>query len=152
MKIRTLLVATDFSDHAETALDTAIELARTFGARIHVVHAFDVPLPFISPYEVAIPDAYLEATQQEALRRLAACAERVSVAGVAVESHLSEVPAGPAIARAAEELAADLIVMGTRGRTGLKHVVLGSVADRTLRLAPCSVLTVKKPGGETDSA
>jgi nucleotide-binding universal stress UspA family protein len=53
------------------------------------------------------------------------------------------VPAAPAIAKAAEDFAADLIVMGTRGNTGLKHVLLGSVAERTLRLAPCSVLAVK---------
>jgi nucleotide-binding universal stress UspA family protein len=145
MEIRSLLVATDFSEHAETALECAIAVAKIFQAKIHVVHAFDVPLPFVSPYEVAIPDAYLEATRREALQRLTACEEKVKAAGVDVASHLTEVPAAPAIARAAEEFDADLIVMGTRGNTGLKHVLLGSVADRTLRMAPCSVLTVKKP-------
>ena len=59
-------------------------------------------------------------------------------------SHLSEVPAASAIVDLAEELGADLIIMGTRGHTGLKHVLLGSVAERTLRHAPCSVLTVKE--------
>ena len=51
-----------------------------------------------------------------------------------------------AIGRQAEEIGADLIVMGTRGLTGLKHVLLGSVAERTLRVAPCAVLTVKEAG------
>ena len=54
-------------------------------------------------------------------------------------------PAASAIVEVAGEAKADLIVMGTRGHTGLKHVLLGSVAERTLRLAPCAVLTVKKP-------
>jgi nucleotide-binding universal stress UspA family protein len=54
------------------------------------------------------------------------------------------VPAASAIVGQAEELRVDLIVMGTRGHTGLKHVLLGSVAERTLRHAPCSVLTVKE--------
>jgi nucleotide-binding universal stress UspA family protein len=145
MQIRNVLVATDFSSHAEAALEAAIELAKNFDARIHLLHAFDVPLPFVSPYEVAIPDSYLEAARQEAARHLAACEAKVEAAGIEVESNLSEVPAAPAIARAAEEVGADLIVMGTRGNTGLKHALLGSVADRTLRLAPCSVLTVKQP-------
>jgi nucleotide-binding universal stress UspA family protein len=150
MEFRNLLVATDFSEHADSALDCAIALATTFEAKIHLVHAFDVPLPFVSPYEVAIPDSYLEATREEAIERLAAREEKVKSAGVAVEAHLAEVPAAPAIADAAEEIGADLIVMGTRGHTGLKHVLLGSVADRTLRLAPCSVLTVKKPERSED--
>jgi nucleotide-binding universal stress UspA family protein len=62
---------------------------------------------------------------------------------VEVSTQLAEAPAARAIARAAEETRADLIVMGTRGNSGLKHLVLGSVAERTLRRAPCSVLTVK---------
>ena len=63
--------------------------------------------------------------------------------GIQARSHLTEVPAAPSIARTAEDLGADLIVMGTHGHTGIKHILLGSVAERTLRLAPCSVLTVK---------
>jgi nucleotide-binding universal stress UspA family protein len=68
----------------------------------------------------------------------------VSAEGVKASSHLSEVPAASAIVGQAEELGVDLIIMGTRGHTGLKHVLLGSVAERTLRHAPCSVLTVKE--------
>ena len=67
----------------------------------------------------------------------------VGVSLATATSHLSEVPAASAIVDMAEELEADLIIMGTRGHTGLKHVLLGSVAERTLRHAPCSVLTVK---------
>jgi nucleotide-binding universal stress UspA family protein len=62
---------------------------------------------------------------------------------VRVTAHLREANPSDAILDVAREIDADLIVMGTRGLTGLKHVLLGSVAERTLRLAPCSVLTVK---------
>ncbi len=141
--IRKILVATDFSQHSARALEAAVELAVRFDAEVDVLHAFDLPIPLVTPYEVAIPDGYLDETRSAAAQKLAAAAEEVSARGVEVRTHLGEVPAAPAIAKAAEELAADLIVMGTRGNTGLKHVLLGSVAERTLRLAPCSVLAVK---------
>jgi nucleotide-binding universal stress UspA family protein len=145
--IRRILVATDFSEHSARALGAAVDLAVRFGAEIDVVHAFDLPIPLLTPYEVAVPDSYLDQTRNAAAQKLAAAAEEVSARGVEVKTHLREVPAAPAIAQAAEDLGADLIVMGTRGNTGLKHVLLGSVAERTLRLAPCSVLAVKGDGG-----
>jgi nucleotide-binding universal stress UspA family protein len=140
---RKLLVATDFSTHSERALETAITLAKTYGAPIHLLHAFDIPLTLVTPYEVAVPNAFLTETRQVAADRLAAAEGRVRDAGIEVSKQLAEVPAARSIARAAEAVKADLIVMGTRGNSGLKHLVLGSVAERTLRLAPCSVLTVK---------
>jgi nucleotide-binding universal stress UspA family protein len=141
--IRRILVATDFSQHSALALEAAVDLAVQFGAEIDVVHAFDLPIPLLTPYEVAVPDSYLDQTRNAAAQKLAAAAEEVSGRGIEVKTHLREVPAAPAIAQAAGDLGADLIVMGTRGNTGLKHVLLGSVAERTLRLAPCSVLAVK---------
>jgi nucleotide-binding universal stress UspA family protein len=62
---------------------------------------------------------------------------------VTVTGQLTEVPAGPAIAEEAKRVGADLVVVGTRGHTGLKHLLLGSVAERTLRLADCPVLVIK---------
>ena len=141
--IRKILAAVDFSEHSDHALDAAIALAKTFGAELDVIHAFDLPIPLMTPYEVAVPDSYLNEARSAAAQKLAAAAERVAGEGIQGKSHLREVPAAPAIAEAAEEIGADLIVMGTRGHTGLKHIVLGSVAERTLRIAPCSVLTVK---------
>jgi nucleotide-binding universal stress UspA family protein len=141
--IRTILVAVDFSEHADPVLDEAVEFAKQFGAELHLVHAFDVRIPLVTPYEVAIPTAFIEEAREAAASKLAALIERVAAQGISATSHLSEVPAASAIVSLAEELGADLIVMGTRGHTGLKHVLLGSVAERTLRHAPCSVLTVK---------
>ena len=141
--LRSIVVALDFSELSSKALDTAIEMARTSGGEIHLIHAFDVRIPFVTPYEVAVPDNLITAARDAAARKLEKALQRVTAAGLAGKSHLEEVPAATAIARVAEEVGADLVVMGTHGNTGLKHVLLGSVAERTLRLAPCSVLTVK---------
>lgn len=142
-EIRTLVLAVDFSKHSEAAEEQSVELARKFDASVHVVHAFELPIRIVSPYEVAVPDPYIEESRKSARERLDAVVERLRAAGIAAEPHLAEVPAAPAIARVAESTKADLIVMGTRGLTGLKHLMLGSVAERTMRLAPCSVLAVK---------
>ena len=143
--LRCIVVALDFSELSSHALDTAIDLARSGGGEIHLVHAFDVRIPFVTPYEVAVPDNLITAARDAAARKLEKAMQRVGAAGLSGKSHLEEVPASSAVARVAEEVGADLIVMGTHGNTGLKHVLLGSVAERTLRRAPCSVLTVKGP-------
>ena len=141
--IRTILAAVDFSPHSAPVIDAAVTFARQFGAKVRLVHAYDIPIPLVSPYEVAIPEPYLEETRRIAAEKLAALVDRVGAEGVAVDSLLTEVPAAAAIVRAAEESKADLLVIGTHGHTGLKHLLLGSVAERTVRLAPCPVLTVK---------
>jgi nucleotide-binding universal stress UspA family protein len=141
--IRKILVAVDFSGYAESVLDVAVEFAGNFNAELHLVHAFDVRIPLVTPYEVAIPTAFIEEAREAAASKLGALIQKAAAEGVQATSHLSEVPAASAIVDLAEELGVDLIIMGTRGHTGLKHVLLGSVAERTLRHAPCSVLTVK---------
>lgn len=141
--LRSILVATDFSDDAEEALGVAIELARQFGAELHVIHCLDLPIPIFNPYAVSVPDSLISDARDQAAQRLQLAVERAEKAGLAVKTHLAEVPAAQAISNLAEELGTQLVVMGTRGHTGLKHVLLGSVAERTLRHAPCSVLTVK---------
>jgi nucleotide-binding universal stress UspA family protein len=133
-----ILVASDFSEHSSWALDRGIALARGFGGRIDVVHAWPVP----GPYDVALPDEVMASIRDSAARRLAQLLERVRAAGVEGDVHLVQDQAPQAIAMLAEELDADCIVMGTRGVTGLKHVLLGSNAERTLRVAPCPVLSV----------
>jgi len=143
--ISTIVVAVDFSDHADAAVEAGIDLAKGLGAEIHVVHSFDLRVPVISPYDVAIPELYIEQSRDAAAAKLAGVVETVSVAGVKVGSQLVGSPPASAIVDAADRVGADLIVMGTRGNTGLKHLFLGSVAEQTLRLAHCSVMTVKRP-------
>ena len=141
--IQSILAAVDFSPHSEIVLDAAVTLAKRFGAKVRLVHAYDIPIPLVSPYEVAIPEPYLEETRRVAAEKLATLVDRVAAQGVAVDSVLTEVPAASAIVRAAEESKVDLLVIGTHGHTGLKHLLLGSVAERTVRSAGCSVFVAK---------
>ena len=141
--IEKILVAVDFSEHGDLALDAAVELAKRFHAELHVIHALDVRIPVMAPYEVVIPAAFIEGARKSAASKLDTLVQKVATEGVTASSHLCEAPAASAIVDLAEKIGADLIVMGTRGHTGLMHVLLGSVAERTLRHAPCSVLTVK---------
>jgi nucleotide-binding universal stress UspA family protein len=141
--IERIVVAVDFSECADRALDTAVEFAKQCGGELHLVHALDMRIPQIGQHDFAIPTAFLEAARRVAASKLDALVQKAATEGVTATPHLSGVPAASAIIDLAEELGADLIIMGTRGHTGLKHVLLGSVAERTLRHAPCSVLTVK---------
>jgi nucleotide-binding universal stress UspA family protein len=145
-RFRILLVPIDFSAHSAAALDAAIELARG-GGRVHLLHAYEVPLGSIPPYGVALPEPLLAQVRDAAARRLEKAAHRVEGAGVACQTHLVHGPPAGAISEAAAAVGADLIVIGTRGLTGFKHVLLGSVAERTIRTAPCPVLTVKAASG-----
>jgi nucleotide-binding universal stress UspA family protein len=133
-----LLVPTDFSEHAGWAVDQAIELARRSGARIDLLHTYRIP----SPYDVVLPDDVAVAVRDAAARRLLGVFERIQKRGVDVEMHLKEQPLPEAVVSLAAEFDSDCVVIGTRGLTGLKHVLLGSNAERTLRVAPCPVLTV----------
>jgi nucleotide-binding universal stress UspA family protein len=142
-----IIVAVDFSEHADRALDAAIEFAKQFGAELHLIHALDVRIPMMTPYEVVIPTAFIEQARGAVRSKLEVLVQKAATEGVTATSHMTEAPAASAIVELAEELGADLVVMGTRGHTGLKHVLLGSVAERTLRHAPCSVLTVKASAG-----
>lgn len=142
-----LLVATDFSTSARAAEDAAIAWAQRFGAALHWVHALELPLPIFEPYVVAVPEATIDATRKAAQEKLEADARRSAEANLAGTTHLGDVPAAYAIADRAEELGADLVVIGTHGHRGVRRVILGSVAEKTVRLAPCSVLTIKGEKG-----
>ena len=143
MKIEQILVPVDFSDHSAKALETAIELARQFDARIHVLHAYPQYLGAVSPYGIVTPQNFDLECREAALFETEAWAGKVRAAGIAVETLVSQATPSEAIARAAEEVGADLLVMGSRGLTGLKHILLGSVTERTLRTCACPVLVVK---------
>jgi nucleotide-binding universal stress UspA family protein len=138
-----IVTAVDFSEHSRKALDTAAELARNFDSELHLVHGFELPFPVLTPYEVALPDNFVGDARAAARRELDALEKKLTDSGVNVTAHLRDGPPDIAINELATEIDADLIVMGTRGNSGLKHVLLGSVAERTLRHAPCPVLTVK---------
>jgi nucleotide-binding universal stress UspA family protein len=147
LQIRKILVPLDFSRHSMKALDTAIDLARRFDARIVLLHAYATTAYLGLSEEVVVPPDFFEMVHLAAARSLGKAAEQAARAGVPVETRLSELPAAEAIVATAHDLGIDLIVMCTRGLSGLKHLLLGSVAERTLRLARCPVLALK-PDGE----
>ena len=144
-RFETILVPVDFSDHSKEALDAAIQIAQLFGSTIHLLHCYHIQTAGISPYGIVLPAGYYEDIRDAAEKRLSDWHAIVSKEGIKTESILSADSPSLAINLAAAEIDADLIVMGTRGLAGLKHAMLGSVAERVVRLAPCPVLTVKHP-------
>lgn len=149
MKIDTILVPTDFSDDANKAISTAMELAPLFGARIVVLHAYHLEIPMATPMgdgAYTLPSGFFEELEAQATAQVEKIAKELSEVGTEVTGIAVQQSASVAIVAQAESLPADIIIMGTRGNTGLKHVVLGSVAERVVRMAPCPVLTVKAKG------
>ena len=148
MKIQKILVPVDFSSHSTKAMETAVEFAKAFSAEVHLLHAYSLPVGVVGPYDYQIPANIIGEMRDSAARRIDEEVKKVSDLGVTASGMITEGVPAQAIVDAAEQIGADLIVMGTRGLTGLKHVVLGSVAERTIRHASCAVLTVQDPDGD----
>ena len=140
---RNILVPIDFSDHSKAALESATQLAKTFGSELCLLHCYAINPGGVSPYGVSLPPTYFDEIRDAARKKLEEWLEKVTAEGVKARPLLSSVCPSEEISLMAEELGSDLIVMGTRGLSGFKHLMLGSVAERTLRAAPCPVLTVR---------
>jgi nucleotide-binding universal stress UspA family protein len=137
-RIRTILHPTDFSAGSEAAFQYASDLARDYGARLIVLHALEPAIAIAG--EGALVPFDLDELGAEARRRL----EDIPAGrGVRLDRVLREGPSALTVVEVAREVNADLIVMGTHGRTGIGRLFLGSVAEEVLRKAPCPVLTVK---------
>jgi len=141
--MQTILVPTDFSTHSEKAVAMAVKIAKLSGGSIHLLHCYQLHPGGVSPYGITVPVEFDEKIREAAAESLAAVEKKVRSEGVEVKSHITPSYPAEAVTELAGEIDADLIVMGTRGATGLQHILLGSVAERTLRMAPCPVLTVK---------
>jgi nucleotide-binding universal stress UspA family protein len=140
--IQRILLATDFSSHANQALSLACSFAKSFGAHIDVLHVLDESPDYIKAISAEIA-SFEKQARAMAGEHLEAMGGQVKAANLSMTTHLGEGRAVEMIASEAARLESDLIVMGTHGHTGFAHVTLGSVAERTLRLAPCSVLTTR---------
>ena len=140
---RRILYATDFSSASRPALTKAISLARENRAALRVVHA----LPPLGDGSAFVPPGTYETidrrARQHAQKQLTALVGRARKAGARATSRLLDGTPQEQVPRAARRMRADLIVIGTHGRTGMSKVLLGSVAERLVRLAPCPVLTVR---------
>ncbi len=142
--ITRILVPTDFSSSSSLATDYAIDMARRYGAAIQLLHVMEEFAHMSVCLEgcVYLPEIG-EKLKGEAEARLAALAQRCEAAGVAVRTRLLIGRPIEGILKTAKDATPDLIVMGTHGRGGLAHLLLGSVAERVVRTAPCPVLTVR---------
>ena len=142
--VRPILVATDFSPDAAQALAVALDVARACGSELLVAHVCQMPAYSFANGALYMPTPELVADiLRDANRALGAIKERIS--DVAVATVRVEGEPAPEIVRLATEEKADLIVMGTRGRRGLRRLLAGSVAEHVVRAAPCPVLTVRAP-------
>lgn len=153
---RTILVPYDFSPHARAALRAAVDLGQRLGAELHLLHVVQSPhhaYGYGAYGASAVPPPIdMVAVREGAMQSLRAVADGVEQLPKRPEPHVVEGAIAEMICGAANELGADLIVMGTHGRTGLAHVFLGSVAERTLRRAHCPVLTVQAQDEREESA
>jgi nucleotide-binding universal stress UspA family protein len=146
-QIKRIVVPHDFSDTAQCALTYALDLAEKFGAGITVVHAYEYPV-LSYPEGPALTGDLVRQIQAAAEAALAGVVSRARRPGVEIDSALRQGPAWSEILAAAKDTKADLIVIGTHGRRGLSRALLGSVAERVVRTAPCPVLTVHGPASE----
>jgi nucleotide-binding universal stress UspA family protein len=141
LPIKTILHPTDFSHRSDNAFGLACSLAGDYGARLVVVHVASRPVISTRQGVIPLEPEWYEETMTAQLQE-----RRPRNAAIPVEHRLlfGDDPAA-AILQLARDIKADLIVMGTHGRTGLGRVLMGSVAEEVVRQAPCSVLTVKLP-------
>jgi nucleotide-binding universal stress UspA family protein len=144
LSVQSILVPVDFSDHSKHALEYAIALARKLGASVHALHSYWAPPPTSYSTEVVVvPQSFWEELGTAAAKKLETLLQEVDTEGIEIDFETTLEDPVTAIVECAEHREVDLIVMGTRGLTGLKHLLLGSTAERTIRMAPCPVLTVK---------
>jgi nucleotide-binding universal stress UspA family protein len=152
--MKTILCPVDFSEESRHALEHAVALAGWYHARVSVLHVHRLALPVlgIGPYaaEAMLPIAMTDLERGRISDAMAKLVASASTAGLPIETILEEdVNVPQHVVERATSLNADLIALGTHGRTGFQRWVLGSVAEKVLRTAPCPVMTV--PPKEPDS-
>ena len=146
--IRKIAVPTDFSHRSDAAVDYAVALATALGAAVHLVHVVEEPF-MGGEWEMYVrdPQEIREQLDAVARARLATTAGRLEPLSIPVSTGIRHGSAFEGIVHEAKVVSADLIVMGTHGRKGVSHLMLGSVAERVIRGAHCPVLAVRRSEG-----
>jgi nucleotide-binding universal stress UspA family protein len=149
--LKHILVATDFSDASNVALQYGRELARTFEATLHVIHAVDllaarIPMSQGHGYDLDHLQKEIEEAARVAIAELVTKEDRARLN--AREAVVAALNPAEAVLEYARDKTIDVIVIGTHGRTGLSRLMMGSVAEKIVRNAPCPVLTVRHPEHE----
>ncbi len=152
--LKKILVPVDYSDGSRVAMEYAPFLAERFDAGIEVLHVAEIPLGE-EEHTVVKPDTGEEQLLSELIMQQAVKAETeflapfVRDATIPIERSLLKGRPGKVIVEAATDRGADLIVMGTHGRSGFERLIMGSVTERVLRSAPCPVVVVRHPDDES---
>ncbi len=145
INVRKILCPIDFSQHAGLVVEWAIHLAEEHDAEVVLLHAYHLPVEFQQLEGAYLPADFWDSVKEEAERSLAAYGEKIRDKGVPVQEIVREGYPASVIEEEALQEKADMIVMGSRGLSGLKHLLLGSIAERVVQKAHCPVLTVNHP-------
>jgi nucleotide-binding universal stress UspA family protein len=145
--IRRLLVPVDFSENSRIALEWAMAFADKLDADVVLFHAFEMPDVMKEPAQRhgLLNKDMIGRAKEEVVKELQAFADKYDEDKISVAPEIGEGKPFVEIIQAAKTYDVDLIVMGTHGRTGLRSMLIGSVAEKVVRKAPCPVLTVKHP-------
>ena len=156
MNIETLIVPTDFSDNAKAVYPVAADMARAFGAKIHLVHVFEAGLYFsasaVDAYAVlaASPAGWLDTKIVENEQLLITTGQNLAkdFPGIDVTTKMLKGNPVKELTHYAGDQKSPMIVISTHGYTGFTHAVLGSIAERIVRTSPCPVLTIRPSTGK----
>jgi universal stress protein A len=147
IRVRRILLPTDFSTYSATATKYACELVTTFGAELHLLHTLDVHLSSTPDFGMGLDlPRYIKESRHAAEKALTGVLDPQWAAGRTVVRAVVEGSPKVEIVRYARTHDIDLIVLATHGRSGLAHIIIGSVAEGVVRTAPCPVLTVRPEG------
>ncbi len=141
ISFKTILCPIDFGLHSKRAIDVAIDLAQQYRGTVHLFHTWQIPVYPYTSMEVAMPDL-LGPMENAATRDLAAALADAKKRMVGITASLARGEPWREILALIEASKPDLVVMGTRGRTGIQHYVLGSTAEKVVRVSPVPVLTL----------
>jgi nucleotide-binding universal stress UspA family protein len=133
-----IVLATDGSKHSAKSMERAISFAKSYGGELRAISVVDVPSEFYAEAPQAVEDLV-----RKAQGYVADVKKHADAAGVKAETFVGEAEAHDAITKLAKEENADMIVIGSHGRTGLRRLLMGSVAEKVIGYAPCPVLVVK---------
>jgi len=144
MLIQHVVVPTDLSEYADYALTYAIKLAQKFRASLTLLHVIDTTPLGVAGWETRLPPSHLQDLETSIAQGMEALLGRIHDAGLQGEIAIVHGMPFQKIIDTTKDKGVDLIVMGTHGRTGLTHVLIGSVAEKVVRLAPCPVLVTRQ--------
>ncbi|HHT9129556.1 MAG TPA: universal stress protein [Candidatus Brocadiaceae bacterium] len=145
ISIKNILCPIDYSIFSERALTYAIEFAEKYQAKLYLIHVLDIRIYDINDPELYSVNIVEKETIDKLRERLLRCVNEETKGKIPVEAIIVQGVPFSEIIKTSKEYKIDLIVLGTHGRTGLSHAIMGSVAEKVVRKSPCPVLTIRHP-------